>query len=211
MTDRPATSLVVLLLLTASLAAGGCSPTLGGDGRSLSQHNDELRETNLALSRQVEKSQQQIAGLESELRVYRQRAALGPDGSEAPEGVVVPVFAGMDLGRYSGPVDTDGDGLDDTLRLYIKPTDQKARTLPVAGRATVQLTEVGGGGPPISSERSWEPADWDAAYRSGFTGDHYTLDLPLSGQRDAVNIYAELVQAGTGVARGESAVYRVRR
>ncbi|MEM9881598.1 MAG: hypothetical protein AAF800_01620 [Planctomycetota bacterium] len=211
MTDRSAMPLAVALLLTA-VAAGGCSPTLGGDGRSLSQHNDELRASNLALSRQVEASEKQIAGLESELRAHRQRAADGAgSGGDLPEGVVVPVFAGLDLGRYSGPVDTDGDGAADELRLYVKPTDQRGRTLVVAGSATVQVLQLGAAGPEVLARRSWDPTAWDTAYRSGFTGDHYTLSLPLPAglaeQRDAVDVHVELTQASTGVARGASAAY----
>ncbi|MBB6429406.1 hypothetical protein [Algisphaera agarilytica] len=202
-----------LAWITLSVAAlqVGCSARVGGDGRSLSQHNDELRRDNQELRQQIDETQKQLALLESELRVYREDAA----GSGAIPGAVAPVFSGLEFGRYSGPIDSNGDGTDDEVRLYIKPTDQRGRTLVVPGQVKVQLLDVTGDSPEVLLEKLWEPADWDAAYRSGFTGDHYSLTLALAEElladRDTLNVVVQLTEATRGTSREIQAVYPLHR
>ncbi|MEM1107760.1 MAG: hypothetical protein AAGH99_03625 [Planctomycetota bacterium] len=174
----------------------------------MSQHNDELRRDNQELRRQIDETQRRLAGLESELRVHRSQAT----PNAALPNTVVPVFTGLEFGRYSGPVDTDHDGIDDEVRLYLKPTDQLGRMLVVAGRAKVQLIEVAGEEPTVLAERIWEPAEWDTAYRSGFTGDYYALTLPLPSRIETagtrtLTVYAELTEASIGTVQRQQAGY----
>lgn len=195
------------VMLLACLVSVGCSARVGGDGQSLTQHNDELRRDNLELRQQIEETQTQLGLLESELRVYRDDAAAG----QAIPGVTPPVFTGLTLGRYSGPVDTDGDGRDDELRLYVKPTDQRGRTLVLPGRAKVQLLRLGGASPEVVADPAWDPAAWDDAYRSGFTGSHYSLVVPLSAELpedlDQLTVLVELTDAARGTVRRVQTVY----
>ncbi|MEO1237931.1 MAG: hypothetical protein AAFX76_14195, partial [Planctomycetota bacterium] len=69
--------------------AVGCR--VGGDGKSFLNENDELRQANLELERQVAESSQQIELLQGELRAYRESAA----GAEPIEGAVPPVLSGL--------------------------------------------------------------------------------------------------------------------
>lgn len=204
-TFRP-NALAWIMLSVAALQVG-CSARVGGDGRSLSQHNDELRRDNQELRQQIDETQKQLALLESELRVYREDAA----GSGAIPGVVPPVFSGLEFGRYSGPIDSNGDGADDEFRLYVKPVDQRGRTLVVPGRVKVKILELGGEKPRSLVERIYTPQEWDDAHRSGFTGDHYTLTLPLPAylfaEIQAVTAYVELTEAIRGTVRAEQADY----
>lgn len=199
------------LALVGGLLLGGCTARVGGDGRTLGQHNDELRRDNQELRQQIEATQEQLALLESELRVYRSDT----NAARAMPGVVPPVFAGVQFARYSGPIDTDADGADDEVRLYVKPTDQRGRTLIVPGRARVQLLDLTGESPEVLVEQVWEPADWDAAHRSGFTGDHYSLILPLAAEwvsdRDTLNVVVEITEATRGTVRRAQAVYPLHR
>lgn len=199
------------LAVAGGLCFTGCTARVGGDGQSLSQHNDELRRDNLELRQQIDSTQAQLALLESELRGYRDERSAG----HAMPGIVKPVFSAVELGRYSGPVDSDGDGLDDELRLYVKPTDQMGRTLVVPGRATVRLLRIDSESPEVLAEQSWEPAAWDDAHRSGFTGDHYSLALPLPADRfadlDSLTVTVEIAEATRGTVRGTQAVYVLHR
>ncbi len=199
------------LVMAGGLCLGGCTARVGGDGRSLAQHNDELRRDNLELRQQIETIREQLALLESELRAVRDESS----AQNAIPGVVTPVFAGVELGRYSGPVDTDGDGLDDELRLYVKPTDQQGRTLVVPGRATVRLLRIEGESPEVLAAQSWEPADWDGAYRSGFTGDHYSLAMPLPADQladlDTLTVTVDITEATRGTVRGARAIFPLHR
>lgn len=199
------------LAVVGGLLVGGCSARVGGDGRSLGQHNDELRRDNQELRQQIEATQERLALLESELRVYRNDT----DAARAMPGVVPPVFTGVELGRYSGPIDNDRDGLDDEVRLYVKPTDQHGRTLLVPGRVKVQLLDLTGDAPEVLAEQVWAPADWDAAHRSGFTGDRYSLILPLTAELvsglDTLNVVVEITEATRGTVRRVQAVYPLHR
>jgi len=194
-------------VLLFCLGSVGCTARVGGDGRSLAQHNDELRRDNLELRQQIESTQQQLALLENELRVYRDGAATG----QAIPGAAAPIFSGIELGRYSGPVDNDGDGVDDELRLYVKPTDQRGRTLITPGRAVVRLIQTDSEPPKVWAEQTWAPAQWDGTYRSGFTGDHYSLALPLpagyAAASDTLTVMIEITEATRGIVQKKQVAY----
>ncbi|MEM8739015.1 MAG: hypothetical protein AAGG38_11145 [Planctomycetota bacterium] len=211
--SRPAPVLGVSLF---AVLLGGCSVTVGGDGRSLTEHNDELRRDNLALQRQLEATRKQITLLQGEVR-----AAHGsPESDPAPglEGASVPVLAGLAFGRYSGPLDTDDDGRDDALKLYLQPMDQKGRMLVVAGRLEVRVLDVAADRDPRAlMTQTLTPAELDAAYRSGFTGSHYTVVLPLDDPGfdalDQITVAVKLSAAGPdGPAQASAqAAYPLRR
>lgn len=181
----------------------GCSATVGGDGRSLSQHNDDLRRSNQELRKQLDQTQVKIVLLEGELKSHRDRAASDAPGA-VPPGAVVPVLSGLEFARYTGPIDTDRDGADDEVRLFLRPLDQRGRMLVVAGRVNVQVVELRADAQPrVIVDRTFSPAELDGAYRTGLTGDHFSLVLPLSagdaGDAEQVTVRATLTEAGTGV------------
>ena len=197
-----APALGLLLTFTLTLALTACTVRVGGDGKTPQQHNDELRRDNQQLRKQVDETQQRIAGLQQELQTYRLQAQQDPDHPkpDMPD-AVVPVLTGLEFARYTGPVDTDRDGLDDTLRLYLRPTDQKNRFRVVAGQVNVQLTRLAPEQPPqVLLERTFSPTQLDEAYRTGFTGDYYHLDLPLDpetfGQVQTITALVTLTPAG---------------
>ena len=75
----------------------------------------------------------------------------------------------------------DQDGAIETIRLYVTTLDQKDRLIPVVGLAVVQVISIEPGLPPsVLAEKTFDPIEFDDAYRSGFTGTHYTLEIPLS-------------------------------
>jgi len=213
-------SQTLILLLVLGAALSGCR--LGGDSKSYVNENDELRRANLDLQRQMQATQKQIGLLEGELSAHQQRAK----GASPIEGALSPVLSGLDLMRYSGPVDRDGDGADDGVQLYLRPMDQRGRMLVVAGRVDVQVLRVDGTSEPVVlAQRTFGPAELDAAYRTGLTGDHYSFELALgrgasvkapgaegilivhlgaaatSGKTSgaAVTLVATLTESGTGV------------
>lgn len=201
------------IALTWALAVtAGCSATIGGDGRSLSQHNDELRRANSELREQLDQTQEQIKLLEGELSTHRQRA-----GRRAEiDGAVVPTLSGLKFARYSGPVDRDGDGADDMVRLYLRPLDQRGRMLVVAGRVNVQVVELRSEAVPrVVAERTYEPQEFAGAYRSGLTGDYFTIEVPWSPQDVAeaaqVTVRATLTEADSGAQVSEQAAYALGR
>jgi len=160
-------------LLVAALLLPGCGR------KSFKNANDELRAERQQLQQRVTELETQLEHRLGEIASLRAR--LDADAAQLPGGEP-PLLSTVKFDRYTGPVDTDGDGRDDVIRLYVRTLDQRGRMLPVAARAVVQMVRITPGTDPATYlERAWEPAEFDAAYRTGFTGTHYTLELPLDG------------------------------
>lgn len=160
---------LALALICAAVA--GCSKS----GR-ISHENDRLRRANLEMSRRIEQLERDIQLRHGELEAMRQQAG----GARAVEGADLPQLSALKFDRYSGAIDTNGDGIDDRIRIYARPMDQQGRVLVVTGRAHVQAVVIEPNREPrLLAERIFEPAEFDKTYRSGITGTHYTLELPL--------------------------------
>ena len=100
-------------------------------------------------------------------------------------------------------MDTDDDGADDRVVMYIQPNDQLGRMRVTAGRLNVQAVSLRANTPPrVVADRTYEPPAFDGCWRSGLTGDHYAveLDLPADLAEDvtAVTVQLTLTESGTG-------------
>jgi len=157
-------------LLAVSLTTG-CGP------RNFLNENDKLRAERLELQRQLEQLNTQVENLMAEKAALRQRFETAPAPLPDAE---APTLSRVRFGRYSGPVDDDGDGRDDRVRVYLQTLDQHGRMMPAAGRATLQAVVIPDEKPPyVLAQRAFDPPEFEDAFRSGFTGTHYTLELPL--------------------------------
>ena len=190
-------ALIALMLLT------GCQVNIGA-ARSVARENDRLREMNLQLRRQVERLETRLELTQGQVTSLRQQLD-EPEAEPMPD-AVAPMLARLRLARYTGGFDTTGDGRHDTIRAYVQTLDQHGRMLPVAGRARLRIVTMPDDDEPATlAERTYAPADWDAAYRSGFAGTHYTLELELDAdamQRleaaPTATLHVNFTQAGTG-------------
>src|SRR5690606_12922015 len=117
-------------LAVAALLLVGCAH--GG----FENENDRLRAVNLRLQRELDRVQQQLDLRTDELAAVRQQLETEP---MPVEGARPPQLSRIELDRYSGAVDVDGDGRDDVVRAYVRPLDGQGRFLPVSGKAVVQL------------------------------------------------------------------------
>lgn len=181
--------------------------------RNFHNENDRLRAENLQLQRAVEDLELALARKDDELGVMRQRL----EGASPVPGAQTPALTTIELGRYSGPVDTDGDGRDDVVRLYLKTLDQHGRTLPVEGTASVALVLLGDGDeqpPSAIADKAYDAQALRDSHRSGFTGTHYTFELPLNNAPDGVSSLAArvtLTDAATGAKHEAVEAYTVTR
>jgi len=195
----PALRLAAWVLLTlAVFGAAGCR--IGGDGKSFKNENDELRAENLKLSRAIDAFKDRVRLLGSELSTLR----ADRQGDAPLPGAIPPVLSALKFARYTGPIDTDDDGADDRVVLYIQPVDQLGRMRVVAGRLNVQAVSLKAQTPPrVVADRTYEPREFDERWRTGLTGDHYSIDLDLpAGLPDdvqSVTVQLTLTEAGTGV------------
>ena len=145
-------------------------------GKAFKNENDDLRAENLKLAREIDAFEDRVRLLDSELstlRKDRQGDAPLPDA-------IPPVLSALKFARYTGPIDTDDDGADDRVVMYIQPVDQLGRMRVTAGRLNVQAVSLRAATPPrVVADRTYEPREFDDRWRTGLTGDHYSIDLDL--------------------------------
>ncbi len=187
-------------------AMAGCvrEARLGGS-RPTDQVIRELREENRELRREVEQLQANIERRLEHIEALEQQLAQTGGTSSAEQLARQPRFTSVRFDRYSGFLDTNRDGVDDTLRLYVLTLDQEGRFLPVSATAVVQVAAVRPGQEPVVLlERTFDVDAFAAAYRTGFLGTHYTLELSLAEAKlpadlDSAVVSVEVKDVATGV------------
>lgn len=184
---------------------------LAGCGRkNFLNENDKLREQNLKLTQQVEDLNRQLELRLGEIQTLRAQSA----GERAIKDADPPVLARLAFARFTGAIDTNGDGKDDLIRIYLTPLDQRGRMFPVAGRLKVQAVAIQDDAPPaLLAARTYEPAEFDSAYRANFTGYHFTIELPLPDSLDpaltSTTVKVSFTEALTGAVHSEEKVIKL--
>lgn len=161
--------------ITLAFALSGCGQ------RHFANESDVLRARVLELETEAAALEKRIAELEAELS-----ASAAPD-PRPPEIIAnTPHVTGISIGRLSHLRDTDEDGTPDMLIVYIDSTDGRGRFVQLVGHLTVHAALL-----PARAEartigrRLLAPGEVRAAYRSGVTGTHYTIEVPVSLPEDA--------------------------
>ena len=189
------------LVLPCLLAS--CVPERVGGDREPDVVIHELRREKFALTDEVDNLERRIDSRLAQIIELERRFA---DGRVSVESVAVgdlPRLVELRFGRYSAAVDTDDDGRDDLIRLFVLTLDQKGRFLPVAGRADIQAVRI----EPdttlsVVADLAMTVAEFDRAYRSSFMGTYYRLDLPLAADpahaRRSVTVKVSITDGATG-------------
>ncbi len=195
---NPDPRMIAMIVAMACLAATGCRR----GPRNYLNENDQLRRDNMELRQQIQELEQAVALRVAEVERLQQQPGRTP---VAVEGAKVPHVTAVRFDRYSGAIDTDGNGTDDIVRLYVRTLDEQGRFIPAAGRAVVQAVLIKPGGiTELLNEKTYDPQAFDAAYRSGLTGTHYTLELalpsPLPPDADQATVKLTFTDAATGAS-----------
>lgn len=170
---------VVILAVGVSTCVAGCKARLGP-----ANERDDVREENLELRNRVAELEKKLELRTDQIAVMRRAEANRANATASMPDAEPIVLTRIELGEYSGLIDTNGDGTPDLARVYVKPQNQRGRFMPVAGRAMLQAIGLPDAGEPrMLAERTYEPAEWDDAYRTGFTGTHYTLETEVPRDR----------------------------
>ena len=153
----------------------------------------------MELTRQVQTLERDAAQRLEQIEAMERRLQ-----GDAMEGAHPPRLSQIKFGRYSGALDTDHDGTDDLIRIYLHTLDQLGRFMPVAAVANVRAVQaLAEQGPQTISDRAYEVGEFDKAYRSGFTGTHFTLELklpqPLPADLQRADVYVFVTDAVTGL------------
>jgi hypothetical protein len=168
------------LLLAAGVVAvfvvSGCGQ------RRFSNENDVLRARVLELEKEAAALEKRIIELEAELAAQ----AIPPDGQSMEITANTPHVAAISIDRLSHIRDDDKDGTPDTLIVYVKPADGRGRFVQLVGRLHLHAALL-----PMREESQTiallelSPGEVRDAYRSSFTGTHYTIEAPLALPADA--------------------------
>ena len=158
------------LVTLAMIISTGCS---GGGGIS---EGDNLRRQVLDLQKENERLTLREKELTAELRTQSQR----PDSLPVEIRENTPRVAAIALDQRSHARDDNDDGRPDHLLLYISPEDGLGRFTQLVGHLSAHAAML-----PTDADATtigrWRltPGEVRAAYRSGITGTHYTIKLPI--------------------------------
>lgn len=183
-----------------ALCVGLCGCRLGGG--SLEAENDRLRRRRLELEERLALVEAERDELRAKVRQLGE--ARGSDLSgEALE--ALPRVAALEIEGLSGlaPAEPGRDARG--VRVYVRTLDGRRRFTPAVGTLTVFCDLLPPAGAPWSARsasRTLSALEVREAYRSGLTGTHYAVEVPLevpaSERRGTLVLRAELRDALTG-------------
>lgn len=187
-------SIPSLAILLAATLATGCR------GRALAPSEaDAVREQLATRTRERDAARARVAELETELA---RRSAPAAGASSDPElAEATPALAAVAVSGLSAATLVDGNNAN--LSLVIVPTDGLGRFLQVAGTLKVSVAAIVAGEPPQpAATRTLGPRAMRDAYRSGFMGTHYTVEMPVSWsgpkEASALSVSVEFTDGATG-------------
>lgn len=143
----------------------------------------EIATENDALRRQVlelQKENEQLKRREQELMQELREEAARPDSLPPEVRESTPHVADVSIGRLSHARDRDDDGVPDVILLYVNPADGYGRFEQMVGTLSAHAIMTPPNADAITVGRvTLDPRMLREAYRSGVTGTHYTIELPV--------------------------------
>jgi hypothetical protein len=130
------TSLWALTLLSLlGGALGGCQPMVAKDKfDKLDQQWLDSQQQNRDLTRRTKELEETIGRQNQQITELQN---LGPKRLDK-----LFYVTGLELGRRSGGLDTDGKDGDDGVMVYLQPVDRDGHVIKAAGEATIQLYDL---------------------------------------------------------------------
>lgn len=185
-TNSRTPALAGLLLASVLPTLSACGTATIGGSKGLSKANDDLRTRVAELevqNRRLESSLEEAnAKLASEQRV---REGLVPADVLA----ALPQCAGIELGSLSGRFPADESAPPQRVVIYVEPFDGRRRFIQAVGTIRVEVLELSptaaADAPRTLAAAALTPLEVREAYRSSFTGTHYTIEIPLDADQAA--------------------------
>lgn len=172
----------------------------GCNSAAISEENTRLRREHLELTTQVAALKAEAQRRETQINALSNQATLTKPAVEGVKLADLPVVTKLEFGAYSGGFDSNGDGGDDTVRIYLQPLDQRGRFFPAVGKAVLQVVTIEPNNAPTEiARREYDAKAFDNAYVAGFTGTHFTLEAKLtSAAAQDVTIKVTFTDGQTG-------------
>lgn len=180
------------ILIFTALASPACN-------RNYLNENDKLRAEVMELQTQAAQLKERAEAAEKRLEIAERDQ---PGGAALPEGVHAPATSRIAIVKPSRGCDTDNDGADDAVRVYLATYDQRGRFLPTIAAAQVTVAAVPAGRDAVTvATKEFDAKSFDDSYRAGM-GQHYTLVIPLTNpvppRIDKLTVTVELTDLLTG-------------
>ena len=188
-------------------------PACANIGR-IQDENSRLRRENHELKAQVARQQERIGRLQGQIAALEKKIETPSPALPDVQRSDLTVVSAIELGKYSGAYDSDGDGSLDEARVYLHTLDQHGRFVPAVGRAVMQVVAIRASGPVELGKQVFEPKAFTDAYVSGLAGTHFTLEAklptPPPAEADDLTIKVTFTDAATGASFSKQMVQKLR-
>jgi len=106
----------------------------------------------------------------------------------------------IEIGQYTGGVDTDGEPGDDAVKVFLSPLDRDGSVLKAAGDVTLRLHDLAEGEGTLVGERTWTVDELSAQWASGFLTYHFSFVCPFTARPShrEITVHATFVDYLTG-------------
>jgi len=177
-------------LLSRCMCLGAVVVVLAGCRTGGETSGDVLRKQNLELQNQVAQLQKDASELRAKLS---ELVGAGNSGKSPEVAEATPRVASVEIDFLSGPTaDSSMPPQSDrnrTVAVYIKPLDGRGRFIQATGKLTVEVSrltslvqndQAAADAPArLLAGRTLEPLQLRDAYRAGFTGTYYAVEIPV--------------------------------
>lgn len=165
-------------LLVACIVAVGCNSKQPDLAKRLRKADAK----NAVLARRLNEANQRVNALDKQVQVLQGFPA------ERMTHFVTPAQA--KLGRFTGPFDSNNDGLDDGIKVYLKLRDRHGDTIKAGGQVDIELWDLAA---PQNQRLlgSWQfaLANLSEHWLAGLMADHYRFELTWPGGQPPKNRY----------------------
>jgi hypothetical protein len=160
-----------LALLALLMMLGGCGPTQA--------EFDQSRNEAVELRQQVAAVRVELEGLQNTINEQRQQVdTLMNLGDKRLE--LLYQVQRLQVGRYTGGVNTDNRPGDDAVKVMFSPIDQQGSELKAAGSLTVELYDLAAPADRnLVGKCSYSVQDMSRFWYSGFATYHYSVVCPF--------------------------------
>lgn len=189
------------------IGLGGCN------GSASDAHRvTEIEELRSEIDRQQRQLTFQDEQIQDQARIIQELRGL--DGERRLDRLVS--VARIELGTLSGGHDQDGDGADESVRVYLQLLDQDGDTVKVAGSAQARLFDLANPeGSQLVGQVQLDPDQMRQAWYGRFLTYHYTIDVPWAGgakhaAHEAITVHVRFSDLLTGRSFEAQQVVKVR-
>ncbi len=122
--------------------------------------------------------------------------------------------AKIELGRYTGGLDTDGKEGHDAIKVFLRPLDKSGSVIKAAGRVKIQLYDLAEKpGENLLGEYVWDVDEISGHWSSAAFTYHYSFECPFKSRKpdhEEITVRAEFTDYLTGKTFSAQKVCKIR-